>query len=378
MTSYCSRCIMPATMVYLHFDIDGVCDACRSAEAKRSLPWGQRALDFANLCAWAKAESARRDVAYDCVVPVSGGKDSHYQVHVARKFGLRPLLVSFEPTLPTNIGKRNLANLARFADLVQVRKNRDVYAQMCRIAFQEVGDHEWPNHRGIFVAPVREAVMRCIPLMIWGENPQLEYGGPHAAARASSVLDRGWLEEFGGMLGLRIDDFIDNHGMDPRDLALYRYPSMGSDETRSVFLGYYFPWDAAAHAQLVRDQMGFEWRKTPVPGAYWPYENLDCASVVHHDYLRYVKYGWSRCDDHLCAEIRNGRMTREEAVERSRELGGHYPPEDEVRRLCEFLALSREAYDLVVDSYTNPALFAANKAGFLRDGRDLVKKAALA
>ena len=357
---------MPDTKPDLSFDGDGVCDACRSAELKKSIDWRSRETEFEELVEKFKNKDRSK---YDCVIPISGGKDSHYQAYMARKYGLNPLLAHFEPTVRTELGKKNLENIRRFGDVVELRKNPEVYKKMGIEGFRRVGDHEWPNHIGIFTFPVRVAVAYKIPLIIWGENSQLEYGGP-VVARMKNALDRRWLEEFGGLLGLRVEDMVGVGGITNSDLTSYLYPTdeeLATAGITGVFLGYYFKWDARPQVELMQ-RYGFSIKEDgPVEGTYTNYENLDEATVAVHDYLKFVKFGFGRTTDHACLDIRNGRLTREEGMSLVRKYDGKRP-RTAIAAFLEYCGMTGTEFDAIVDSFTDKALFMTDENGnLLRD-----------
>ena len=378
MFQYCKICVMPNTKPDLFFDEAGVCDACRSAELKSTVNWEQRREEFEELIGRFRGKNATN---YDCIVPVSGGKDSHYQTYmVKKKYGMNPLLVCFEATKRTPLGRKNLDNIksAFGVDLIEFQKSPAVYKKMCLEGFRRVGDHEWPNHLGIFTFPIRVAVQMKIPLIIWGENSQLEYGGPKAA-RMKSELNRRWLEEFGGLLGHRIEDMVGVDGITPEDLVSYQYPS--DEELKragitSVFLGYYFKWDARTQTELMVKDFGFSVLEDgPVEGTYTNYENLDDVLVSIHDYLKFVKFGFGRATDHACLDIRNGRMSREEAVKVASAIDGKLS-KAVVHEFTEFFGISEKEFFQVVDSFTNKTLFETDADGRpKRDAHgDLIKR----
>lgn len=374
---FCTKCVMPETKPDLFFDKEGVCDACRSAELKTKIDWDSRKKEFDELI---EKHRNKNGTNYDCIIPVSGGKDSHYQTYISKvKYGLNPLLVSFEPTLYTELGKENLYNLNHEfgCDLIQFRKNPIVYKKLGRFAFEQVGDHEWPNHLGIFTVPVRTAVQYKIPLIIWGENSQLEYGGPKAS-RMKSILDKRWLYEFGGLLGQRPEDMIGVNGLTRSDLLPYFYPSdeeLLQTQIRGIFLGYYFKWDAKPQVELMK-KYGFSVKEDgPVEGTYTNFENLDDAMYSIHDYLKFVKYGFGRATDHACIDIRNGRLTRSEGAKLVKKYDALLH-ENQLNLFLKIYDFSRKEFFRIVDSFTNTALFVTDKKGkFTRDEYgNLIKK----
>ncbi len=369
---------MPNTKPDLFFDEAGVCDACRSAELKDTIDWVARKKEFEkDIISGYRGKNGGN---YDCIIPVSGGKDSHYQVYLMKEvYKMNPLLVSFETTTANVLGRKNRENLKRAfgCDLFVFEKDPHVYKKMCLRGLREVGDNEWPNHLGIFTIPVRLAVQLQIPLIIWGENSQLEYGGPKAA-RMKNTLDRRWLEEFGGLLGLRIEDMVGYDGMTRAEMVSYFYPSseeLVRAQVRGIFLGYYFKWDARSQVELMK-QYGFSVKEDgPVEGTYTNYENLDEDLESVHDYLKFVKFGFGRATDHACLDVRNGRLPREEAVQLVERFDGKYPWNG-VQKFLDFSGMSQKEFDAVVDSFTDKALFQTDANGaLLRDSkRNLLKK----
>ena len=172
----------------------------------KNIDWSKRKIEFEEIL-----KNYRKDnIGYDCLIPVSGGKDSTYQAYFMKEvYGMNPLCVCFETTYSTDVGNRNLDNISRLGiDVIHFKKNYHAYKKMVIESFKQVGDEMWPNHIGIFTIPVMFAVQMNIPLIIWGENSQMEYGGPDIRSVKSRVLNRKWLEEFGGLLGNRIEDMI--------------------------------------------------------------------------------------------------------------------------------------------------------------------------
>ena len=361
----CTKCVMPATKPDLHFDENGVCDACRSQEAKnKQIDWNAREKEFLKLVKKYKTNSD-----YDCVIGVSGGKDSTYQVIKVLELGLNPLCICFEPTIPTEIGRKNLENLNNLGvDLIHIKRNPVVYKKLAKEAFKRTGDNEWQNHLGIFTTVPKFAVNFNIPLIIWGESPQIEYGGP-ASSKSRNTLDRQWLEEFGGLLGNRISDMIGVDGLTQRDLSLYTY---ASDEdihrvgVTGLFLGYYFKWDLREVLKKSKEY-GFSVQERPVETTYENFENLDCYSNHLHDYLKYVKYGFGRATDNACLDIRLGYISREEGVRLVNRYDGRYPTLA-VKKYLEYTGFTQQEFDKIVDSYTNKRIFERDKNGkFIRD-----------
>ncbi|WP_269467183.1 N-acetyl sugar amidotransferase [Vibrio vulnificus] len=194
---YCTSCMYPETKPDLWFNEEGKCSACINFENRTEIDWVERKQEFLQITERYKSIDGSN---YDCIIPVSGGKDSTYQVIKVLQAGLNPLCVTAETDSLSELGRRNLENLKRLGvDHVNVTPNPKVRRKLSRLALREVGDIQWAEHVTIFTIPIQVAVEKNIPLIVWGENSQHEYGGPAAAAE-NNVLDRRWLEEFGGCL----------------------------------------------------------------------------------------------------------------------------------------------------------------------------------
>lgn len=371
---YCKRCIMPDTRPEIVFNEEGVCDACLSVERKaKGIDWEQRDLQFRAILDKYRGDGSK----WDCIIPVSGGKDSCYQAYTMKyTYGMTPLCVNFVPCEMTYVGHKNLEFLRDLGfDLIQMGANRKVYREMSKIGFHRLGDCCWPEHIGIFTAPVRIAVQFEIPLIIWGENSQLEYGGP-AHAREEQILDRRWLEEY-QMLGYRIGDLVQD-GFAPNDLKVWQYPS--DEDLRRVgvtglFLGYFTKWDGRRNMEVMT-KLGWNHNSDgPVEGTYTDYENLDCKWVGGlHDYLKFVKYGFGRATDNACIDIRFGRITRDEGLRLAKQWEGKVPYKY-LPDYLQFIHCNMDDFRKTVDRFTNPYIFKRDEAGnFIRDENgDLIK-----
>lgn len=368
---YCKKCLFPETKPDLFFNEEGICSACIAASEKfNGIDWDQRAKDFNEIINYYK--KPENEIGYDCIVPVSGGKDSTYQAYFMKYVcGMNPLCICFETTAVTEVGRENLDNLSKMGiDVIHFKKNYPVYRKMVIEGFRRVGDEMWPNHIGIFTIPVMFAVKFNIPLIVWGENSQQEYGGPNLDSVKSRHLNRRWLEEFGGLLGNRIQDMIGVDGITEKELTPYFYPSDEEIErvgVTGIFLGHYFFWDARKQLEIVK-QHGFKSKPDgPAEGTYNDYENIDEKMHGLHDYLKYVKYGFGRATDHAGIDIRNNRITREKGLELVKQYDGKYP-HYAVSEFIAYSGLTKQEIDDVIDSYTNPIIFKLDEDGrFMRD-----------
>lgn len=301
----CKLCLYPDSRPDSHF-VDGVCSGCLSYAQRQNINWDDR---LEQLKQW--LEKARNHGgSYDCVVPVSGGKDSTYQVIKLQELGARVLCVHAATDYQTPLGRKNLDNLKRFADMIEVTPSIEVRKKLVRIGLRMIGDLSYPEHLAIWAIPTRIAHQMNIPLVVWGEQPQREYATPEGVS-PSEVLDAAWVAEFGGMLGLRLNDLIGMDGLTAHDLDVYRFPA--DAKTIGIWLGDYVNWDGWKN-YFVAQHYGFESAPNLVETSSANFENLDNYVTVLRDYLRFLKYGYSRSTDILCNQIRRGRITREEGI----------------------------------------------------------------
>ena len=367
MIRYCVRCVMPETKPDLYIDGEGVCSACRSYERREAVDWDKRYGELQEILDRYRARDGSR---HDCIIPVSGGKDSTYQTVRIRELGMNPLCVTATTDKLSAIGRRNIENLKmQGVDYIEVTPNPVVRRKINRLTLTQVGDISWPEHVAIFTIPVRVSVQMNIPLIVWGENSQNEYGGPAADAE-NNVLTRRWLEEFGGLLGLRVSDLVGQEGIEARNLILYTYPTdeeLKRSASTGIFLGYYLPWDGYGNA-LFSQAHGFETYHRPVEGSLVNYENLDNVQTGIHDYFKFLKYGFGRATDLACLHIRRGRISRKDALKLVRMHDGKFPwvylgyPIEEV---LKEIGMDLEEFIRVCDRFTNKKLFVCDSRGNL-------------
>jgi len=369
---YCKKCVYPNTKPDLHLDENGICDACRFVDVKDDIDWIKRKEELREIFNKYRSKDSSR---YDCVIPVSGGKDSTFQTYVVKEeFGLNPLCVSYHLPEFTDLGRKNLENLKNLGvDCLEFTPNPQICKKMQKISLIEFGDAQWPEHFGIFTVPVQIAVRFKIPLIVWGENPQAEYGGPIQDS-LSPILDSNWCKNYGTRVGGQDNPFYGpetmiRHGIDKKFLNPYIYPN--DDEIkqigiRGIFLGHYIKWNVISQLDLV-SRLGFNVHQGPCEGTFTNYENLDNKIQGIHDYFKWLKFGYGRATDNAAILIRLNKLTREEGMKLVKEFEGKIPD----RYLDEFLEqwdMSREEFFKIADKFTNKELFKKNPdAAFYRD-----------
>ncbi len=220
---------------------------------------------------------------------------------------------------------------------------------------RNVGDISWCEHHLIWSIPAQEAVARQIPIVLYGECPQNEYGAGPPGTEVQTRLTKSWVDEFGGLLGLRLSDVAELLDIDPRHLELYRHPGSWESQLQAVFMGAYFPWDGRVNARISREH-GFSWSEDEVEGTGCHYENLDNHQTGIHDYLRFLKFGYTRATDIFSNVLRRGEGFRVQAATLAREYDGQYPVSylgKPLADILEPLGISRSEFNVICERFTN-------------------------
>lgn len=350
---YCTRCVLPDTRPGIVLDSDGVCNACKSVAAKREIDWVGRKQRLAEIVSDAK----RRSHGYDCVIPVSGGKDSTWQTIVCLEYGLRILAVTWRTPGRTEIGQRNLDNLIRLGvDHIDYTIHPEVERRFTLKALRKTGSSAVPMHMALYAIPLKIALAMDIPMVVWGESPYMEYGGTDREIEIDR-WDPDTLRRHGILQGTTAEDWVDEE-LTLKDLEPYRLPSQEQFSGRrimSIFLGYYLPWDPQ-ESKRVASAHGFQADdRGPRVGLY-DYADIDCDFISVHHHFKWFKFGFTRLWDNLAIEIRNGRLTREEAIRIIAERGDQ-TPHDDIQRFCKYLGITADEFRRVEDRFRNPAIW---------------------
>jgi N-acetyl sugar amidotransferase len=363
---YCTKCVYPAASAApLAFDDDGVCSGCRVAGQKDRIDWDARAEELREIFEEYRSKDGSN---YDCLIPVSGGKDSHFQTYVVTQvYGLRPLLVTYHGNNYLPVGLRNLKNLReRFGcDHIFYSPSVEALKKLNRLCFRMMGDMNWHAHCGIFTYPVQMAVKMRIPLIVWGEHGFTDLAGMYSLNDRIEMTAKFRLEH--AQRGYDWHDMIEEtEGLTPQDLLWARYPdddALAEVGVRGIYLGNYVNWEANAQTDLMVEQFGFEPSPEPFERTYRRMSNLDdMHENGAHDYLKYIKFGYGRGTDHACKDIRAGKMTRDEGIEMVRRYDAVKPMKD-LTRWLEYVGMSEQEFDEIADTFRDPRVWARDESG---------------
>ncbi len=319
---YCVRCCMPESNEGIKFDEMGICQACQSAEHKIRINWVEREKELAAILARYKALNN----PYDCIIPISGGKDSTFQLHILTKvYGMRALAVTFSHTWFSETGKYNLQNcLDKFdVDHIMFSPSRNLVNKLARQSLFKIGDACWHCHSGVGAFPLQIAVKYKIPLLIWGESIA-ESSGRATHRNPVRKFDRDY---FTKVSAKRYPEEMVNENISMREMSAFRLPSVEEIEELGVVgihLGDFLFWDDERQMEFIRDTYG--WREDKVEGTYKGYKSVECRMAGVHDYTKFLKRGFGRGTDHASADVRAGLLTRAEAFELAKKHDTERPP----------------------------------------------------
>ncbi len=343
---YCKKCLNPETRPRITFNADGVCNACNWAEKKKSIDWQSRREKLNQVC-----ETYRKKNYWDVIVPCSGGKDGSYVAwKMKHEFEMHPLCVTFSPPMQTDIGRRNLENFRNSGfDLIEIRPNPEVYRRLCKRMFIDQARSKFPFVIGIATAVSNLAIQMGIPLIIYGEEGETEYGGAE-----------GYEETY-----FATPDFVKNIYHEGNDIRTYLgefteaelswwLPMRGGDNLAITWWSKYESWDDQVHRNLAITECGLQLTKGEV-GTFTNYAQLDDNLQDLHQYEMFIKYGHGRATADCNLAIHSDRMTREEAIQIVKEKDGLFPIEY-LYDYCQFFNMTTTAFMEALAKHANKNL----------------------
>jgi N-acetyl sugar amidotransferase len=286
----------------------GQCQACASSEQKMHIDWNERRKKLNSIIKNAKACAGNN---YDCLLPISGGKDSTWQMHViVKELGMKPLCVTHNHNWYSKTGWYNLQNgLEKLnIDHIMFTPSRSLVNRCAKRSVETIGDACWHCHTGVSAFTLKMAVAYKIPLIIWGESTA-EHG--RATYDKPDKFDRDYFLRVSAKL--TPEQFACEY-ITIRDLFPYQTPSIEECEgLQGIHLGDYIYWDAERQTEFIKQEYG--WKGLEIEGAYKDYKSAECSMAGIHDFLCYLKRGYARSTIQASDDVRAGLMTREEGFE---------------------------------------------------------------
>jgi N-acetyl sugar amidotransferase len=350
----CNRCLYSIHHpLNLTFDEQGVCSGCRVHEEKDQLDWKKRKEKLQVILENYRNRSGNN---YDCIIPVSGARDSYFIVHTIKKvYGMNPLLVTYNKHYNTDVGVRNLANLRiRFdCDIMTKTVNPETVKKITRSTMRRFGSIYWHCLAGQTVYPVEVAVKFKIPLIIWGAHQGVDQVGMFSHLDEVEMT-RKYRKEH-DLMGYEAEDLIDDFdNITKEDILPYLYPDDRELErvgVRGIYLNNYIRWDTRVQQEKMIREYGYETAQQT--RTFDNYNDVDCWNYTDvHDYIKYLKHGYGKVVDHACREIRLRRMTREQGIELVRQYA--FQPPRNLQLFLDWLGITENAFHYIIDQHRNP------------------------
>lgn len=358
---YCNTCLTPEISVNSLLNANGACNACEVEKEYQALTdrhWEERFERFMRIADEHRGVGAS---GYDCIIAVSGGKDSYFQTHVIKEIcKLNPLLVTYHGNNYLPEGQANLDKMRQAfnADHVVFGPGVDTLRKLNLLGFKLMGDMNWHAHAGIKITPIRLAVQLGIPLVIWGEATW-SIAGMFSPDDYVEYNKRTVIEH--DLRGYTWRDMLDKGvDLEARDLSWLQFPSDEDIQrvgVRGLYIGNYFKWEPNVHAQQMRELYGFEFARQSFERTYRMMSNLDDMHENGvHDYMKFIKFGYGRATDHSSKDIRQGLLSREQGLEFVRRLD-HVKPRRDLERWLEYVGMTEQEFDRIADTFRDPRVW---------------------
>lgn len=360
----CTQCVNPSSRPNIVFDEMGLCPVCRYENNKNNndIDWQARKKELSVICEWGRKESKS---SYDCIVTVSGGKDSTRQAcYVRDELGMNPLLVScsYPPEQLTELGAHNLSNLIKLGfDTLSLSLNPQVWKRLMHEGFIRFGNWAKSTEMALYAIPIHVAIAYQIPLIFYGENPVLTIGERHGKVNGDASQLKKGNTIADGPRGLLTDDITD------QDTHFYYYPSdeeMAAANLRLVYLGYYMAdWSGNNNAKFSMER-GLKIRndKPESIGDLWGFSCLDEDYSIVNQFMKYLKLGFGRVTDQVCEAINTGTMNRDEGLALVRLYDGKCD-QSFIKRFCHYLEITEEKFWEVAEKFRNQEIWKRDQQG---------------
>ena len=363
---YCKKCVIPSSSaIPVEFDSEGVCSGCNTANKKKDIDWKRRGLQFQKLL---EQYQNKNNSNYDCIIPVSGGKDSYFQVNLIKNiYKMNPLLVTYNSNNWTKSGYENLHNMRDVfnCDHIFFTPSIGLLKKMNRIGFKLMGDMNWHGHSGIFTYPFIVAVQKKISLVFYGEHGFMDLGGMHSYSDYVEFTQRYRLEHL--LRGYDWQDFLGHEGRDEileKELLSFKFPKdedIKNVGIRGIFISNYLDWSGNNNA-IISKKFGFKENDENFERTYRKISNLDDMHENGiHDYMKYIKFGYGRATDHVTKDIRDGIMTRKEGIEMVKKMD-HIKSKD-LYRWLKYADMTEEEFDRIADTFRDRRVWSKNTQG---------------
>lgn len=348
-----------STRPRIEFNHEGRCNACVWSEEKKSLDWSPRQEELKVLLDKYRSSNG---IGFDCVVPVSGGKDGSYVAYtLKRRYGMNPLTITVRPALSLELGDENLSNfISSGFNHIHISPNAKVMQKLNKLGFIEKGFPYYGWLIAIKTAVIQTAMNFNIPLIVYGEDGEVEYGGS-TESKYTPLYNIEYMKRvyFEGGYDKVFDIILGDEDIGLGDLAFWRFPTDEQVKTHDLAFthwSYYEAWDSYRNYVVAKEHCGLKEKEDGTAGTFTNFAQNDQALYSLHAYLMYLKFGFGRATQDAGIEIRRGAMTREQALNLVIAYDNQYP-HDFIDLYLEYYEMTKDEFDAVLDKYANKDLF---------------------
>ena len=352
---WCTNCLNMSTRPRISFDSRGWCNACQWMEEKRIMDWTARQKELNDLLNKFRSENN----SFDCLVPVSGGKDGSYVAYqLKHKYKMNPLTVTVRPDLSLEIGDKNLNNFINSGyNHIHISPDPKIMRRFNKFGLVEKGFPYYGWLTAIFTSVIRIALNYKIPLIFYGEDGEVEYGGS-TKNKNKALFDVKYIKN------VYLEDGYDKvlnlfKNEESGSLYFWQLPSDSEFSGNNISLthwGYFEPWDSYRNYLVAKDNCNLQEIEEGNTGTFTNFAQNDQALCSLHYYLMYLKFGFGRATQDAGIEIRRGAMSRDQALNLISLYDGMYP-EDLIPLYLDYYEMNKDEFDLVIDKWVNKDLF---------------------
>lgn len=356
---WCSTCLNMSTRPRIGFDSNGRCNACTWKDEKQTLDWDTRQTELKVLLDTYRSSNG---TGFDCIVPVSGGKDGSYVAHTLKhKYGMNPLTVTVRPALSLELGDENLTNFINSGfNHIHISPSAKVMQKLNKLGYIEKGFPYYGWLIAIKTAVIQTAMNFNIPLIFYGEDGEVEYGGS-TESKNKALYDIEYMKRvyFEGGYDKVFEEVLNDSDVNEGDLAFWRFPTDKQVKTHRLAFthwSYYESWDSYRNYVVAKDHCGLKEKEEGTAGTFTNFAQNDQALYSLHAYLMYLKFGFGRATQDAGIEIRRGAMSRDQALNLVQAYDNQYPHEF-LDLYLDYYEMTKDEFDAVLDKYANRDLF---------------------
>ena len=352
---WCKNCLNASTRPRITFDNRGICNACQWSEKKKKINWKKRQLFLKNYF-----KKNKKKKIFDCLIPVSGGKDGSYVTYILKKkFNINPLTVTVRPPLELDLGNSNLRKFVSSGnENLHITPNQNVLKQLDKFGFIHKGFPYYGWLITVETVILNIAERFNINLIFYGEDGEVEYGGSNQTQN-NPFFDKKYLKKV--YLESGYDKIIKKVKGSKSEKFFFEFPSDSAlKKIKLTHWSYFENWDPYRNYLIAKKHCGLTERETTNTGTFTNFAQNDQALYSLHTYLMYLKFGFGRATQDAGIEIRRGAMTRSQGINLVKLYDNQYPREF-IPQYLEYYEMTKSQFDKVIDKWANKKLFFKKK-----------------